>query len=120
MTKYVAPNQPGSKVEFRSRYANYIDGKWLPPRREQYFENVSPVNGRPFCEIPRSTAEDIELALDAAHRAKVAWGKKPVAERAMVLSRIADRMEQNLEALAVAPLSGVVDQDRVAVQPQPH
>ncbi|MBK8218377.1 MAG: aldehyde dehydrogenase family protein [Myxococcales bacterium] len=102
MTKYVAPNQPGSKVEFRSRYANYIDGIWLPPRREQYFENVSPVNGRPFCEIPRSTAEDIELALDAAHRAKVAWGKKPVAERAMVLSRIADRMEQNLEALAVA------------------
>ncbi len=99
---YVPPNQPGSKVSFKSRYANFIGGEWAPPTKGQYFENISPVNGRPFCEIPRSTAEDIERALDAAHGAKARWGKTPAAERAAILNKIADRLEANLEMLAVA------------------
>ena len=102
MTVFIAPNQPGSKVTFKARYANYIDGRWIAPKKEQYFENISPVNGKPFCEIPRSTSEDIDLALDAAHRAKSQWGRTSVAERALILNKIADRMEQNLELLALA------------------
>lgn len=99
---YAAPGQPGSKVKFQSRYQNFIGGEWVPPAKGMYFENPSPVNGKPFCEVPRSTAEDIERALDAAHAAKDAWGRTAVAERALLLNRIADRMEQNLELLAVA------------------
>ncbi|MBL8739453.1 MAG: aldehyde dehydrogenase family protein, partial [Myxococcales bacterium] len=71
-------------------------------KRGQYFENISPVNGKPFCAVPRSTAEDIELALDAAHAAKTSWGKTSATERALILNKIADRMEANLELLAVA------------------
>jgi len=89
------------KPKFESRYQNYIGGEFVPPKREQYFENVSPVNGRAFCEVPRSTAEDIERALDAAHAAKGAWGKTSATDRANVLLKIADRIEQNLEKLAV-------------------
>lgn len=98
---YANPNQPGSKVNFKSRYANFIGGEWVAPKRGLYFDNISPVNGQKFCEIPRSTAEDIEYALDAAHRAKESWGKTSPAERAKVLLKIADRMEANLEMLAV-------------------
>ncbi|MCY1030578.1 aldehyde dehydrogenase family protein [Corallococcus sp. BB11-1] len=101
-TVYEAPGQKGSKVQFQSRYGNYIGGKFVPPVKGQYFENISPVTGRPFCEVPRSTAEDIEKALDAAHAAKDAWGKTPAAERANILNQIADRMQQNLEMLAVS------------------
>ncbi|WP_126425159.1 aldehyde dehydrogenase [Brevibacillus marinus] len=99
---YEKPGQPGSKVTFRSRYENYIGGEWVPPVRGEYFENVSPVNGKVFCEVARSTAEDIEKALDAAHAAKEAWGKTSPAERALILNKIADRIEENLEKLAVA------------------
>lgn len=99
---YAKPNQPGSKVSFKARYGNFIGGEWVAPVGGQYFENVSPVDGKVFCEIPRSQAEDIELALDAAHAAKDAWGKTPAAQRALVLNKIADRMEANLETLAVA------------------
>ena len=99
---YAAPNQTDSKVDFKARYANFIGGEWVSPVKEQYFDNLSPVNGQNFCEIPRSTAEDIELALDAAHQAKDAWGKKSVTERSNILLKIADRMEANLEKLAVA------------------
>ena len=99
---YTAPNKDGSKVKFKSRYGNYIGGEFVPPVKGQYFENVSPVTGRTFCEIPRSTAEDVEKALDAAHAAKTAWGKTSTTERAIILNKIADRMEQNLEMLAVA------------------
>ena len=99
---YVPPNQSGSKVQFKSRYGNYIGGQWKEPAKGQYFENVTPITGRPFCEIPRSTAEDIERALDAAHAAKAAWGATSATERAIILNKIADRMEQNLEMLAVA------------------
>lgn len=100
--RYLDPNQPGSKVHFKARYENFIGGEWVPPVRGQYFENISPVNGKPFCEVPRSTAEDIEKALDAAHAAKAAWGRTSVAERAGILLKIADRMGANLETLAVA------------------
>ncbi|HXH01953.1 MAG TPA: aldehyde dehydrogenase [Candidatus Competibacteraceae bacterium] len=99
---YVQPGQPGSKVTFKSRYANYIGGEWVAPVEGRYFENITPVTGKPFCEIPRSSAADIELALDAAHKAKAAWGKTSPTERSNLLNKIADRMEANLEMLAVA------------------
>ncbi len=102
MTVYAQPGQDGSKVSFKSRYENWIGGEWVPPAKGQYFENISPVTGKVFCEVARGTAEDIELALDAAHKAAPSWGKTSVAERAAVLNRIADRMEENLEMLAVA------------------
>ncbi len=100
--RYERPNQPGSKAQYRSRYENFIGGEFVKPKKGKYFENISPVTGRPFCEVARSTAEDIDLALDAAHKAKDKWGKTPVAERANALNRIADVMEKNLETLAVA------------------
>ncbi len=99
---YVQPGQVGSKVTFKKRYENFIGGKWTPPVNGQYFDNVTPVTGQAFCEVARSTADDIELALDAAHEAKSAWGRTSVAERAVILNKIADRMEANLELLAVA------------------
>jgi aldehyde dehydrogenase len=99
---YAPPNQDGSKVKFRSRYGNYIGGEWVPPVKGMYFENPSPVTGKTFCEVPRSTAEDIEKALDAAHAAKGKWAKTSPADRAAVLNKIADRIEKNLEMLAVA------------------
>jgi len=99
---YAPPGQQGSKVTFKKRYQNYIGGRWVEPTKGQYFENVSPVNGKVFCEIPRSDADDIDRALDAAHAAKDAWGKTSYAQRSIILNKIADRMEQNLEALAVA------------------
>ncbi len=102
MTVFARPNEAGSKVQYKSRYGNYINGEFVEPVKGRYFENISPVNGRAFCEIPRSSAEDIEKALDAAHAAKDAWGKTSPAERANILNKIADRMEQNLEMLAVS------------------
>ncbi len=99
---YAAPNTEGSKVTFKDKYENFINGEWKAPIKGQYFDNVSPVTGKKFTEIARSTAEDVELALDAAHAAKDAWGKTSVTERANALLKIADRMEQNLEMLAVA------------------
>ncbi|MDI1475448.1 aldehyde dehydrogenase [Polyangium sp. y55x31] len=99
---YVPPNQEGSKVSFKSRYGNYIGGEWVAPVKGEHFEDISPVTGRPFCEIPRSSAEDIDKALDAAHAARAAWGRTSPTERANILNKIADRMEQNIEKLAVA------------------
>lgn len=99
---YAAPGTPGSKLTFKKRYQNFIGGKWVEPAKGRYFEDVSPVTGKPFCEVPRSDAEDVERALDAAHQAKDAWGKTPPAGRAAVLNAIADRMERNLEVLALA------------------
>jgi aldehyde dehydrogenase len=84
-----------------SRYQNFIGGEWTEPRSGNYFENPSPVNGQTFCEVPRSGADDIDLALDAAHNAAPAWGRAAPAERANILNKIADRMEENLEKLAV-------------------
>ncbi|MCB9736611.1 MAG: aldehyde dehydrogenase [Deltaproteobacteria bacterium] len=99
---YAFPNTQGALVTFKSRYANYIGGEWVAPRKGAYFENVSPVTGESFTEIPRSTAEDIEAALDAAHRAKAEWGRTSVGARSAILMKIADRLEANLEMLAVA------------------
>ena len=101
-TVYAQPGTEGSKVTFKPRYEHWIGGQWVPPVQGRYFENISPVNGKPFTEVARGTAEDIDAALDAAWAAAPAWGKTPVAERALVLHRVADRMEQNLEMLAVA------------------
>ena len=90
------------KAPFAARYDNFIDGQWLAPKSGRYFDNVSPITGGIVGQIARSQAEDVEAALDAAHRAKDAWGRTPVAERALILNRIADRMEANLDKLALA------------------
>ncbi len=99
---YLNPGHPGSKVRFKPQYDNFIGGKWMAPVKGQYFDNPSPVNGKAFCKVARSSAEDIELALDAAHAAKDRWGRTSAAERALVLNKIADRIEENLEMLAIA------------------
>ena len=96
------PGKTGTAVAFKKRYDNYIGGGWSAPIKGQYFENVTPVTGKVFCEVARSTAEDIDKALDAAHAAKSAWGKTSPAERANILNKIADRMEANLPMLAMA------------------
>jgi len=87
---------------FREKYDNFIGGRWVAPVRGQYFDNISPITGKPVCQVARGTAEDIELALDAAHKAKDAWGRASTTERSNVLLRIADRMEANLDLLAMA------------------
>jgi len=102
MTDYVAPGLPGSKAVFKSRYDHWIGGKYVAPTSGQYFENVTPVTGKVFCEVARGNAADIDLALDAAHKAAPAWGKTSTTERAIILNKIADRMEEHLEAIAVA------------------
>lgn len=99
---YANPNTPGAKIQFKEKYDNFIGGKWTSPVNGQYFENKTPVTGEVFTLAARSTAEDIERALDAAHAAKDAWGKTSAAERALILNKIADRLEENLEMLAVA------------------
>ena len=99
---FAAPGQPGSPVELKTRYENFIGGFWVAPIGGKYTENVSPATGEAFTEVPLSTPEDIELALDAAHAAKDAWGETSTAERSKVLNRIADVIEENLELLAVA------------------
>ncbi|WP_430483043.1 aldehyde dehydrogenase [Rossellomorea marisflavi] len=99
---YQNPNTEGSMVSFKDQYENFIGGEFVPPVSREYFDNVSPVTGKVFTRIARSNQEDVEKALDAAHAAKDAWGKTTVAERASVLNKIADRMEENLEMLAVA------------------
>ncbi|GAA1887093.1 acetaldehyde dehydrogenase ExaC [Streptantibioticus ferralitis] len=102
MTVYQTPGTPGSSVTFRSRYENWIGGEWTAPVDGRYFENPTPVTGEVFTEVARSTAADIELALDAAHSAAPAWARTAPAERAAVLNRIADRIEEHLTQLAVA------------------
>jgi len=84
----------------KEKYENYIGGQWVAPTSGEYFEDISPVDGRPMTMIPRSNAADVELALDAAHEAAPAWGKTSIAERSAVLMNIADRIEKNLEMLA--------------------
>ncbi len=102
MTVYAPPGTEGSKVTVEPRYGHFIGGNWVEPKKGEYFENISPVTGRAFTEVGRGTAEDIEAALDAAHAAAPAWGKTSLGERSLILNRIADRLEENLEMLAVA------------------
>ncbi|MFI1096890.1 aldehyde dehydrogenase [Streptomyces sp. NPDC020917] len=99
---YAQPGTEGSIVSYSARYDNFIGSEWVAPAEGRYFENPSPVTGRTFCEVARSTAPDVELALDAAHAAAGAWGRTSPTERAVVLNKIADRLEENLEKLAVA------------------
>src|SRR5262249_4917917 len=99
---YVTPGQPGSVVPVQPRYDNFIGGRWVAPVRGEYSENLSPATGQAFTQVPRSTPEDVELALDAAHAARDAWGETSAAERARILDKIADAMEAHLDMLAVA------------------
>ena len=85
----------------KSKFDNFIGGKWVAPVRGQYFDKISPVSGKVLCQVARSTAEDIELAIDAAHKASVSWGRTPAAERSRVLLKIADRIEDNLSTIAL-------------------
>ena len=98
MTVYTRPGSADSLMSYESRYANFIGGEWVAPVGGEYFENPTPVTGQTFCEIPRSTDADIDKALDAAHGAATAWGKTAPAERAGILNKIADRIEENLES----------------------
>ena len=100
--KYSHPGTAGSLVTLEARYGNFIGGEWVAPVQGKYRVNVTPATGAPICEVADSTAEDVELALDAAHAAKAAWGGRSAADRAQVLHAIADAVEANLEALAVA------------------
>jgi aldehyde dehydrogenase len=101
-TRYAAPGEPDSPVELKPRYLNYIGGEWVAPLGGAYVENPTPATGQPFTEVPRSTAADVELALDAAEAVKSAWGETSLTERARILNAIADRIDANLELLAVA------------------
>jgi len=98
--KYAMPGSPDALFSFKSRYDNYIGGEWIAPLEGGYFENISPVNGQPYCEVARSTPADLKIALDAAHAAADDWGRTPAAARANILLKIADRVEANLETLA--------------------
>jgi aldehyde dehydrogenase len=89
-------------MDYKPRYDHWIGGQYVAPSSGQYFENPSPVNGRVFTEVARGNAADIDKALDAAHEAFKTWGKTSATERAIILNKIADRMEQNLEKIAVA------------------
>ncbi|GAA4094777.1 aldehyde dehydrogenase [Actinomadura miaoliensis] len=99
---YAKPGAEGSVVAFADRYDNFIGGEWVPPVGGEYFDNPSPVDGQVFTRVARSGAADIDKALDAAHAAADKWGATSVAERSLILNRIADRIEENLEKLAVA------------------
>jgi aldehyde dehydrogenase len=92
----------GIKSPYKEKYDNFIGGKWVKPVDGKYFENITPISGKPFCEVARSNEKDIELALDAGHAAKDAWGKTSTTERANILLKIADVMEKNLELISLA------------------
>ena len=99
---YPAPGQDGAPVQFKARYENFINGQWTPPVKGKYADNVTPITGKAYCQVPDGTAEDIELALDAAHAAKDKWGQTSTTERSNILIKIAERIEANLEKLAYA------------------
>ncbi|WP_293819643.1 aldehyde dehydrogenase family protein [uncultured Corynebacterium sp.] len=102
MTVYADPGTEGSLVSFKERYDNFIGGQWVSPVDGEYMDNVSPINGEVFCQVPRSKAADVEKAIDAAEKAQPGWGATSVQDRAAVLLKIADRLEENLEMMAVA------------------
>jgi aldehyde dehydrogenase len=102
MMAYTTLNNLGIKSTYKEKYDNFIGGKWVKPVDGKYFENITPISGKPFCEVARSNEKDIELALDAAHAAKDAWGKTSTTERANILLKIADVMEKNLETISLA------------------
>ncbi|WP_333836942.1 aldehyde dehydrogenase [Novosphingobium sp.] len=95
MTKFSAQSP------IKEKFDNFIGGKWVAPVRGQYFDNISPITGQPVCQVARGTAEDIELALDAAHAARESWGRTSTTERANILNKVAQRLEDNLDLLAM-------------------
>ena len=97
---YAMPGSADALVQFKAKYDNFIGGKWVAPVKGQYFDNITPITGQVFCQAARSGAEDIELALDAAHAAADAWARTAPAARANILLKIADRLEANLEKVA--------------------
>ncbi|PNI03508.1 acetaldehyde dehydrogenase ExaC [Vibrio diazotrophicus] len=97
---YAQPGTENAIFNFKNQYDNFIGGEWVKPVREAYFANTSPVNGKEFCQVPRSSEEDINLALDAAHKVRATWAKTSVTERSNILLKIADRIEENIEKLA--------------------
>ncbi|MEY4882717.1 MAG: hypothetical protein RIS34_571 [Pseudomonadota bacterium] len=99
---YAAPGTPGAKIAFKTHYNNFIGGQFVPPVKGEYFEVITPITGKPYTQAARSTAADIDLALDAAHAAADQWGRTSPTARAGILLKIADRMEANLELLAYA------------------
>ncbi|MGJ0484920.1 MAG: acetaldehyde dehydrogenase ExaC [Methylomicrobium sp.] len=99
---YAAPGAAGAKIQYKTQYDNFIGGQWVAPVKGEYFDVITPINGKPYTKVARSGAEDIELALDAAHAAADKWGKTSPADRANLLLKIADRIEANLELLAYA------------------
>ena len=99
---YAYPNTEKSPVQFRKKYDNFINGEWVAPVDGEYFDNSSPIDGKVFCQVARSKEADVEVALDAAHAAKEAWGKTSVTERSNMLLKLADGIEANLEAIAIA------------------
>ena len=101
MTAFPIPGTADSPISFKERYDNFIGGKWVAPVEGRYFDNVSPVSGKPYCQVARCTDADIELVLDAAHAAKESWGSTSPGERSNLLLKIADRIEENLQDLAV-------------------
>ena len=102
MKPFIYPGDDGSKLMPGTRYENFIGGDWSKPKSGNYFENISPTSGKIICEVPRSNAEDVNSALDAAHKAAESWGKTGPALRADILLKIADRIEQNAEKLSLA------------------
>ncbi|CAM3799584.1 aldehyde dehydrogenase family protein [Polynucleobacter brandtiae] len=99
---YSAPGIPDATVIYKNHYENFIGGKWVAPLKGQYFDVVTPISGKIYTKVARSTSEDIELALDAAHQAAESWGKTSTTERSNILLKIADCIEANLEMLAYA------------------
>src|SRR6201996_7542725 len=98
----IDPAHYGFEVPFKKQYENYIGGRWVEPVEGRYFDNVTPVTGKLLCRVPRSGAADVEKALDAAHKAKAAWGRTSVTERSNLLIRIAQVIEENSDLLAAA------------------
>ena len=99
---YAAPGAAGAKIQYKTQYDNFIGGKWVAPTKGEYFDVITPISGKVYTKAARSGAEDIELALDAAHAAADQWGKTSITERSNILLKIADRIEANLEVLAYA------------------
>jgi len=99
---YALPGTTGAKIQYKAKYDNFIGGKWVAPVKGEYFDVITPVTGQVYTKAARSTAEDIELALDAAHAAADKWGKTSITERSNILLKIADRIDANLEVLAYA------------------
>lgn len=98
---YTNPNESNAKYKVKEQYSNFIDGSWIEPQEGEYFDNISPITGDHYAKVPRSSQKDVDLAVKAAKRAQVEWGKKSLAERSQLLLDIADRVEENLEYLAV-------------------